>query len=374
MSPNFQSKHWETVKVSIAVIQSCIALGCLLFAFYVLCINPKRKSSRPKWIPCCTILGLICFVMSPVFLACSYMTTHISHWYFIKIAEIRLALFCWSFGHFFSYFVFLLRLIDTFSNSSYRVSRETIILSVILLILYEISWIIKCAAPFLLWNDIRSDDDFSHSKIRRFLVYISIPILFLDVLITVAMTYMFISRLIIVMGGSVGGQIVDIHDPRSRMDALDESLSVEGTNQKMMNLSIKVAVLSITSLFSSLLFVSVGAMGIYFDFGGIMLLLTYLGLQIETLITCFCVTLFLGRAMRVYHTLCCCCIAVGYRCMKPALLREVKEQSTLSTLSKSTRSIGIFDGMSKSQSFKTKVNSRSSEPILMSYAPEVIHE
>merc|ERR1719295_873076 len=135
---------------------------------------------------------------------------------FIETVEFQTTLFCWSFGQFCSYLVFVLRLIDTFSNSTLKVSRNTIIFLVILVVLYEIAWITICIAPFVFsWSTTNSE---------RYPIYMIIPTLFLDVCITITMTYIFISRLFSVMRG----QAETVRDQQLRNEALNQSLNADG--------------------------------------------------------------------------------------------------------------------------------------------------
>ena len=185
MSNEDESATWGEVEVSIAIFQSIICLGCIVFVLYICCTTPRRKwsaerESTSSMIPLCTFLGLFSFLISSMSLGSFYWNWIIALPSFIETVEFQTTLFCWSFGQFCSYLVFVLRLIDTFSNSTLKVSRNTIIFLVILVVLYEIAWITICIAPFVFsWSTTNSE---------RYPIYMIIPTLFLDVLITITMT------------------------------------------------------------------------------------------------------------------------------------------------------------------------------------------
>merc|ERR550525_535584 len=117
------------------------------------------------------------------------------------------------------------------------------------------------------------------------------------------------------------GQIETVHGHHLRMDVLDQTLKADGRNRQMMTLSVKITVLSCVSLLSSLLFVSFMATAIYLQFTVYMDFITNLWLQISTMISTLCLTLYIARTERAYDVLCCCCNILGYRYMKVLLFK-----------------------------------------------------
>ena len=86
-----------------------------------------------------------------------------------------------------------------------------------------------------------------------------IPILILDVLITISMTYAFVSRLFMMMRS----QINNVDDLNLRLIALNQWLGYNTVNNRLMILEVKAAVLSITSLLSSFLWVAGDAVAVF---------------------------------------------------------------------------------------------------------------
>ena len=349
-SSSSNTAAWGVIQVSIAVVQSIICLGCLSYAVYIRCTIPKRRwpvdqRLTSKLIPFCTLCGLISFLASSLGMACFSYAFNITHHLDIAIVEFRLIKFFWSSGQFFSYCVFLLRLVETFHESTYRVSRLSIILLSILLIFYQIAWTIKCFIPFTFWSQAVQistlGSHFSHSILSQLEVYSNILILFLDLLITISMTYMFVTRLFMVMRA----QSETVRDRQCRIDVLNQSLNAEGANHQFLHLSTKITVLSTVSLMSSFAFMTYNAVTIYFDSNMLMVYLVHLGLQVDILISSFCLMLFLSRTEKAYTILCHCLSMKIEKCMKRALLERVSVSgSSSSSQSKSITSIGIPSG------------------------------
>ena len=188
---------------------------------------------------------------------------------------------------------------------------------VILLILYEVAWIVQCVANITYWLPGLMYGAFKHKElVNRIDHSMDISILILDVLITVSMMYMFVSRLFV----ALKDQSKIVPNRHIDMDDMNRSLHFRGTNREVINLSVKATVLSITSLVSSLALVSFNEAVLYLpscphvDFN--LAELFDLCLQVDTIISCLCLTLFLARIERVYRVLCCCCSAVGLYWLK----------------------------------------------------------
>ena len=324
---------WGKVEFSIAVIQSSICLACLIFTIFIQCRIHERSISR--MIPCCTFTGVLSFLFSGISLALYYWSfIYFDYIYFESGFEV----FCWAIGQFCSYLVFFLRLMDSFDGSVYRVPRRACIGLVSLIILYETAWIIQfVGGVFLFWP---------HQSLTRICLFILI--LVLDIVITVVMCYMFIFRLFAVMRG----QALSVHDRHVQMEELYRSLNVDGTNYRLLNLSVKISTLSIISLLSSLIFVVLNTI-IYYTNWRKPTAITFwtvhnlevknIWLSIDTVISCICLTLFLSS--RLYQVLCCCCVSLGNRCMRNALLRR-NDADAFSDHFRSHTSLGISNGPS----------------------------
>ena len=362
MARKYRNAMWAKVHVSLAVIELTICLGCLCFAVYhqrthrnLNSTNRRdQKMSISKCIPHLIYLGLISFCISsisqPIHFWLFNTSQNLSTDYCISIVA---TWFTWSLGQLCSYLVFLLRLVNTFAHSAHYLSKSTIVYSLVLLILYEIAWILNCISPFVFWEYPLNHTDYFHTKQGQFQYYITIPIFILDLVITISMIYMFVSRLVLVMREQAEAGL----DRHLRMDALDKSLNANGTNHKLMGLCVKIAVLSITGLLSSLIFVILQAINVHFDLNGCMALITHFWLQADTVISCFCLTLFVAQTERFYRILCCCCIAVGYQWTKRALMIR-RDRSESSFRSRSITSDGLSSKLSNA-------GNASSDPFLV---------
>ena len=340
-STKYENALCGMVQVIITVIQCIICLGCLLFAIhseYNIRFGRRKKFGMRrtfKVIPICTILGLFSFFIASISMGMNVWTSNNHQNSFeIEISAI-IDTFCWSFGQFCCYLVFFLRLIDTFVDSAYPVSIITICYLVTLLILYETAWIIKSCLPILFsfkaWTTTYAETAET----------INIAVLILDVMITVSMIHLFVSRLLLVMRKAA--RIVSNED--LQMDVLHQSLREDGQNRRLMNLSVKITVLSFVSLLSSLMVVSMAtAAEISLDLSGPIALIDSLWTQIDTMISSLCLVLFLKPAEGTYTILCCCCASVGRKCMNRALLRRRMESSVWQ--SKTITAFGIPNGAS----------------------------
>ena len=348
------------IHVTFAVIQFIVCFICLLFAMYCHCIihdQNRRKvfelRKTSKMVPLCTFLGLFSFLISSLSLGINTWTSY-NHGNYTKVKVTSIIdTFCWSLGQFCSYLVFFFRSISVFSGSAYPVSTVMILYLVFLMTLFEAAWITKAILPFCYWSNITS---LEYGKTMEF---INIGILCVDVLITLSMTHLFISRLFVVMRRLTETLY---HHQHLQMDALHQSLNVDGRNHQMMKLSVKITVLSCVSLVSSLLVVSLATIvDISLDFNGAILPITNFWIQIDTVISALCLVLFLVRAERMYNIVCCGCNALGYQCMRRTLMkwRDRSRRSFESSLqSTPTTSLGISSGVSNA------VNMQS-DPMLM---------
>ena len=105
--------------------------------------------------------------------------------------------FCWSFGQFISYLLFLNRIKKAFQYSSHEPSKCTMVCQYALLTIFEILWIIASISPFGLIIDFEDHFNFTYTRKTMWTInfYLTIPITCLDVIISLSMTYIFVSRL-----------------------------------------------------------------------------------------------------------------------------------------------------------------------------------
>merc|ERR1712154_545928 len=111
----------------------------------------------------------------------------------------------------------------------------------------------------------------------------------------------------------------------------------------------------------SLIIVILNAVGWYLDpdTSDWIVFFHHICVQLDTIITCVCLTLFMGRTERIYHLVCCCCSKMGYRCLKRALLTRYDAEFSHSDADQySETSLGISTGALNHDNIR-------SEPILL---------
>ena len=283
----------------------------------------------PRINPLLIKLGVIAFL-------CSSIAMMIDIWIYWNVQNYDIPLlvlniiitFCWSFGQFCSYLVFLLRLIDIFSNSRFAVSRNTIGILMALIIIYEIVWTIYCVAPFVVRLDFFMDMDIPNVDLFLcFGRFALIPMLILDALISIPMTFMFVSRLFMM----IRSQTNIFRNHNLRMIALNQSLDdEESANRRLLDLSVKAAVLSITSLLSTVIWVDPIAVASFMNLSPSSVLWRMVSLwwQVATVISCLCLTLFMPKAKDLYNVLCCCCTLLGFHWMRDSLTSVVEAKAS----------------------------------------------
>lgn len=357
LSTKYEDEEWGRMKIFLAVVQSIICLSCFIIAISRISQNRRRDDrfptsknheQYPRTVLFCILCGLFALLISSILLGCFFWAWNIAHQTTIAIVVCRASLLCWSFGQFCCYLSFLFRSIDAFADSKFQISRIATSYVATMLLVYQIAWIIKCVLPFVFWPDAKSLSHFLDSEFRQIQMYAIIPIFICDVFITISMTKLFVSRMVLMMRAQAGFP----HDRNLQMMSLHQSLEGNGINHQRMQLSVKITVLSITSLIPSLIFVALDAVAIYLDEPPLLVLICWFWLQIDTIITSLCLTLLMERTHGLYRRLCCCCITIGYRCVKRRLFRNDDRNDSESSRSWLSTSISGVPSESKSESNK----------------------
>ena len=334
----------DNIQFSVAILQSFICLGCLLFA---ICNTPSLSHSipyrfeippqYPLTLAFMITLSLVCFFIASIALV-------IEIWLWKNLGQPTVDIIVvgviytlnWSFGQFCSYLVFLFRLIDVFWGSAMQVARNTIVSLAIMIILYETMWVIHCAANFIWWMESIKAFNICHQKLFNQSRHLSfIIILILDVLITISMTYLFVTRLYMEMWS----QVNDVDDHNLRMIALNQSLGPNELNNRLMHLSVKAAVLSIVTMLSSLLWIAPMTVVSFVESSPAHVLGNILDFlqQVDTVISSLCLILFLTKARGLYRILCRCCTFVGYQPIRRRLMQHRPEQRVSDIIPDSNR-------------------------------------
>ena len=170
------------------------------------------------------------------------------------------ALLFWSIGIFMTYLLVLRRIRITFTNSSFEPSRFTIWSLYILLTLFAILWLTVFISPISIYIE---GTGLSREKLYALQWKLSVAIAVVDILLSVSMTYIFVSRLyslilmqtamhydesIAQMPGST-----TMHSQHSLRRRTHKMSVLEGSYYKMIRISVKIGILAIVSLASSLI-------------------------------------------------------------------------------------------------------------------------
>lgn len=328
MAPTYRNPEWGIVQLSIAVSESVVISFCLLYTLYIYKTwNPtKRNNALSKTFKLMNLLGIISFLLCSISQCINVYYWNVYWWTFstIQIISWYFNAFFWSFGQFMSYLLCLNRIKTTFTNSAYEPKKFVLYYIYSLLILYELTWIIKTITPIIFWKDIIKNTSFSQNILYKIQFYLTIPIIILDVMITLSMSYIFVSRLFKMI----------LMQTRMRMESF-EANSIDGpsylrqslilTNQNLTFIEIcaKITILSVTSLFSSCVFISLNAIAYYQNFAGPLDKVRAIWLQIDTAISCICLLLFLPKTQWIYNKLCCIGKKITARFMKKGLHQTV---------------------------------------------------
>jgi len=231
-----------------------------------------------------------------------------------------------STGIFMTYLLFLHRIRTTFSNSTFEPSRLTLWSLSFLLTLYAILWLTVFILPLLIYVE---GTELSREEMFDFQWKLSVPIAAVDILLSVSMTYIFVSRLysLILMQTAIHYDesiaklpgSTTMHSQHSLRRRTHKMSFLEGTHFQMIRISVKIGILAIVSLTSSLILLALRVTSFYLSYRAMAAKVAAMWLQIDTMISCVCLLLFLPRTQRGFDVFCCCCNAVLTRIMKKML-------------------------------------------------------
>merc|ERR1719300_92088 len=144
------------------------------------------------------------------------------------------------------------------------------------------------------------------------------------------MTWIFVSRLyaLILMQTAihydesiktVSGTQTILHSQHSLRRRTHKMSFLDGTYYQMIRISVKIAILAIVSLTSSLILLAFRVTSFYLSYQSPMAKVAAIWIQIDTMISCLCLVLFLPRTQRGFNLFCCCCNVVLSKIMKKSL-------------------------------------------------------
>ena len=309
-------------------IEFSVTFGCLLYAIYH--YRDKKNNRSFQTVKILTFSGILSYL-----LCCIVQGFDIWYWnvYYNEYLPIQTltwyTTWClWSIGMMMTYSLFLNLIQTTFKTSALALSISTRYYLYILMSLYIFVWMIASILPLFIYIDI-GGISVSRDRVFQIESALSLPIAVIDILLSVSMTYIFVSRL----HHLVSTQIVDHYESiesiemdnvqRGRWTARSRrTLSfLSDTHSKMIEISVKVAVLAITSLTSSVMLMVFRAISFFFAYRTVVDKVASMWIQIDVMISCVCLVLFIPSTQRAFDRLCCCCNWVVTKCMRRSLQR-----------------------------------------------------
>ena len=311
--PLYKGPFWLPIDIFIGVIQSIACFACLMYTLFA--YSNIKKSITKSFI----ILTIICLL----FMFMTAITMTINGYYYNAIWWTHtpmtyntwsLGWLFWSFGQGMSYILFIIRLQTIFKGTSYKLSIYTIIYLSSVIFIYITLWISMTCIPLYLLNKDENESsrrrNITDDELRDVQWYFSFIVPLLDIIITISMIYMFISKLYKLLITQTVNQMENQNDINEC-----DTPSMSFKDRQLMNVSVKVSILCITSLISSILTVIFRGMAYYLNESdqddGISYVvfnnLQVIWLQIDTVISGICIVLFLPKTKRGYEIFCCCC-------------------------------------------------------------------
>ena len=279
MATTYRGPHWILPQmVGLGGCEILVCLSCLCYSIYVYRThNVTRQSDRHSSAsngsengsnPIAPSLKYMNFIGITSFLCCSITHCvnlwywHMEYWKYTAAQTMTWygALLFWSIGIFMTYLLVLRRIKITFTNSSFEPSRFTLWSLDILLTLFAILWLTVFISPISIYIEGTS---LSREKLYALQWKLSVAIAVVDILLSVSMTYIFVSRLyclilmqtamhydesIAKMPGST-----TMHSQHSLRRRTHKMSVLEGTYYQMIRISVKIGILAIVSLASSLI-------------------------------------------------------------------------------------------------------------------------
>ena len=221
-----------------------------------------------------------------------------------------------------SYLLFLNRIKETFTYSVYEPSTCTLIYLYILLGIFGIAWMIANVVPFLL---LFPNYELTRQTMDEIEFYSLIPVIIIDIILTLSMASMFVSRLYKLL-------LVQIsQNPQSRCSSKGVPLLLTLKHENLIQISVKITILTVTCLLSAILLVGFKAIVNFVvahkapHQAVFMSVILSFWINIDVIIRCLCFILFLPGTEKGFRFLCCCCIRILSNCIKKSLLYETVE-------------------------------------------------
>ena len=326
----YRGPHWIVPQLYILGIIECIScFGCLFYSLYIYkTANPVKKLKhgkdplliRTRYIHCIAISS---FCLCSISHCINIYWYNKYYWTYTPIMDITwyFTWFSWSFAQFLSYLSFLNRIIMVFNQSAFSVKNYTKSYLYILLSMYITLWMILCIIG---WTNIDPTQVYTIEWI------LSIPLTLIDVLITVSMTLIFVSRLyklVLIQTLSNKDEPFSDHENnadgnRHSINTLNTSLLITSKEIRLIQVSVRITILSTTSLISSLLLMAFRAISYWYDYVSIFDKISAIWLQIDVIINCVALMLFLPKTQKGFNIFCWCCKKLLSRYITKAVHRD----------------------------------------------------
>ena len=310
-------------------IELIVCFGSLCFSIYVYRTHDHHipLSSSLK---CMNLWGIISFLLCNISQCINIYCWNMYYWEFSAVQTMTwyTTWFFWSSGIFMSYLLFLNRIETTFNKSAFSPPPRTMLCLYWLLSIYGCIWMTASLLPIVLY--VRSSvSSLDRSSVFEIEFILSIPICIIDVIITLSMTHIFVSRLYRLILLQTRMSYEEQMD-RAQAERLRVSLLMTNKQHRMIGVSVKIAILAISSLLSSLILISFRAISFFMRYESPLAKVAAIWIQMDTMISCLCLVLFLPKTQKAFDFFCCCCNALLSKYMEKA-----GKHSTLETLSHS---------------------------------------
>ena len=321
----YRNPNWAILQVGLGVIASIICFICLCIVIYVYKTYQVRgKNSLSLSLKLLNLFGVLSFLFAAISQSVNEYYWNVYYWQesTSQTASWLSMQFFWSFGEFMSYLLFLDRIKITFKNSAFEPSKWIILFLYSLSIMFEMCWIMKTIIPIIFWTQYMDNTAFTQNVSYQIEIYLTIPTMIIAATIILSMSYIFVSRLLkmILLQTRMRYQSFDGHhkdsyimnDKTSNTNSspLTEELILTNKNIQIIRICVKMATLSISSLLSSFVFASFDCAAYYHNFDGPTDKIRMIWLQIDMVISCICLILFLPKTQKAYDILCCCCRSI----------------------------------------------------------------
>ena len=349
-STKWSNQTWIKIQLyTIGTVELVICVTCVIYVSCIYCKDDKKGNSPRKPISsslkCMNLCGVIAFLLCGIVQCFNiwYWNTCCSENSFIQLVISWYGTwFLWGTGIFMTYLLFLHRIRTAFSNSTLKPSQCTLCSLYLLLTLYVIAFItMTIVLPILIFID-ESYRDISWK--------LSLPLAMAEIPISTTMTYIFVSKLYSLILTQTVHYYDEAKESTPSLKQKSHKMSIlEGKQyQRMLRITVKIAILAVVSLTSSSILMGTYLWSIaYIYFNGeynyLMGKISAIYLQVDTMISCVCLVLFHPQTQRYFDCLCCCCSRIVSK-----LVHKSLQNSTLLVIQNKEEAQAVMEAEAES--------------------------